>query len=354
MTYYVTAGNTVKIVSEDQLKVSGKLPVGTYTVCHDEMSGAWWLQRIEDYTFEGKVYGNVDKMTQRIHDTFADRGKATGVMLAGEQGSGKTLQAKLLSIEGYKRGISTITVNEPWFGEGFNTFMQSIDDEAIVFFDEFEKVYDKEDQERVLTLLDGAYPSRKMYVITCNDTYRINQHMQNRPGRIYYRLDYTGLEESFIREYAVENLQDQEQLEDLVKVSSFFAEFNFDMLKATVEEMNRYGESALDVMKVINAKPQDSNDSSYEFKLTVDGKEVSEGDLYEPEWRGNPLTEDVSIMFKPEGKGTGRGDWDRVRFSLRDMNRHENGVFYFTNRKGQSLALQKAKPVTYSLSEYMV
>jgi hypothetical protein len=38
-------------------------------------------------------------------------------------------------------GVSTIVMNEPWSGERFNAFIQSIRQPCIMLFDEFEKVY---------------------------------------------------------------------------------------------------------------------------------------------------------------------------------------------------------------------
>ena len=59
-----------------------------------------------------------------------------------EKGSGKTLLAQHTSILAAKEhGIPTIVVNKPWFGDNFNSFIQSISQPLIIFFDEFEKVH---------------------------------------------------------------------------------------------------------------------------------------------------------------------------------------------------------------------
>ena len=70
--------------------------------------------------------------------------------------------------------------------------MQDIEQPCIILFDEFEKVYDDQDQEKALTLLDGVFPSRKLFIMTVNNKWRVNEHMRNRPGRIYYMLDFAG------------------------------------------------------------------------------------------------------------------------------------------------------------------
>jgi len=92
--------------------------------------------------------------------TFTDRSNSTGVLLTGEKGSGKTLLAKHLSIMGYDMGIPTIVINSAWTGDSFNKLIQDIEQPLIVMFDEFEKVYNREEQEKMLTLLDGVYPQQ--------------------------------------------------------------------------------------------------------------------------------------------------------------------------------------------------
>lgn len=154
------------------------------------------------------------------------------------------------------------------YGETFNTFLQSIKQPTIVLFDEFEKVYEGHgEQEALLTLLDGVYPSKKLFLLTCNNKNHIDSHFRNRPGRVYYTLDFTGLGADFVQEYCNDNLNPEfrSKAAGVVAVAKMFERFNMDMLKAMVEEINRYGESAQDVLKYLNidfdmkkSKPQDA------------------------------------------------------------------------------------------------
>jgi hypothetical protein len=60
-----------------------------------------------------------------------------------------------------------------------------------------------EKQEQIimmLTLLDSVYPSKKLFWLTCNDKWRVNFNMKNHPSRVYYMLDFGGLDETFMRE----------------------------------------------------------------------------------------------------------------------------------------------------------
>jgi len=97
----------------------------------------FFLETMNDYQINGKIYGDLVKKSDRILNTFLDRPKSTGTLLVGEKGSGKTLLAKYIFIaakETYHRDKPSI----PW---RFNLFMQSIQEPVIVLMDEFEKVY---------------------------------------------------------------------------------------------------------------------------------------------------------------------------------------------------------------------
>ena len=257
MSYFIRSGNTFKVADKAAIDIQETLPVGNYIVKQDQF-GNYFLETVDSFEFKGKKYGDNDRNRDRIFSTFMSRPAATGVMLTGEKGSGKTLLAKTLAIKCADEGIPCILINQPWRGEDFNSLLQDISQPCMILFDEFEKVYEHDQQEEMLTLLDGVFPSKKLFVLTCNDKWRVNQHMRNRPGRIFYMLDFKGLTGEFIREYCYDNLTDKslKTIDSVVTVGSLFTEFNFDMLKALVEEMNRYGETAQEAMQMLNAKPE--------------------------------------------------------------------------------------------------
>ena len=352
MTYFLKHGNTYTVSSKEAMDLHEVLPAGNYVIKKNEMTGQLYLEQIENFEIRGKVYGNTSKRAERILRSFEDRPASTGVMLTGEKGSGKTLLAKMLSVKGYEQGIPTIVINQPWCGEAFNTFIQKIEQSVIVVFDEFEKVYDENEQEMMLTLLDGVYPTKKLFVLTCNDKWRVNTHMRNRPGRIFYSLEYKGLEPEFIREYCEDNLKDKEHIEKIVGIAGTFDQFNFDMLKALVEEMNRYGETPQEAMEMLNAKPEYGNSSRYKIKLIVDGEEVKETSYDEKEWEGNPLQKRVHVNYKVYEKdedGEEDWNWEGLVFEPSQLKKiDENGTKYiFTSKEGSTLVLTKVKEQTY-------
>lgn len=300
MSYFLKSGTSYQVTSKEALDLHEKLPVGNYVVKKNPTSGVLYLETIDPFTFAGKQYGDISKMRDRVLHTFQHRPNSTGVMLAGEKGSGKSLLAKLTCIKGYSEGIPTIVINSPWVGDDFNELLQNIEQPTIVLFDEFEKVYDTEDQEKILTLLDGVFPSKKLFIITCNDKWRVDNNMRNRPGRIFYMVDFSGLAEEFIVEYCKDNLKDVQHITRITQIASLFSEFNFDMLKALIEEMNRFDESPDEALKMLNVKPEFDRAEGVEYsvQLFIDGVPVNADDLDDSIWKGNPLLSEMDISYK--------------------------------------------------------
>jgi hypothetical protein len=335
MAFFLRDGNTYRVADNANVDIHNVLPVGNYIVKQD-MFGNFLLEQIDSFTQSSKIYGTTMRNADRILRTFADRAASTGVMLNGEKGSGKTLLAKMISIEAAKQNIPTIVINNPWCGDGFNALMQDIDQPCIVLFDEFEKVYDSEQQEQILTLLDGVFPSKKLFVITCNDKYRVDQHMRNRPGRIFYMLDFKGLEQDFILEYCNDTLNNKSHADSVCKIASLFSQFNFDMLKALIEEMNRYDETAQEAMKMLNAKPEFSDSVKYDVQIVVDNQQIETSNISPAKWRGNPLVGNIEISWYAEKDGEDERDWEEISISQNDLQKIEpqNGRFVFSNEHG--------------------
>jgi hypothetical protein len=358
MSYYLKSGNTFRVSTKEAMDLHETLPAGNYVVKEMPMDGPLYLEHIESFEIKGKRYGDLDKNTDRILNTFMDRSASTGVMLAGEKGSGKSLLAKNLAIEGAKRlGIPCIVINAPWVGDKFNAFMQMIEQPCMVLFDEFEKVYDSDDQEKALTLLDGVFPSKKLFVLTCNDKWRVDQHMRNRPGRLFYMLDYKGLDANFIMEYCNDNLKSHllHHADKLCQIASLFAQFNFDMLKATVEEMNRYNEAPEDALRMLNVKPEFDSGNKFTMKVIKDGEEIKTADMESTEWKGNPLQGYVQVLVKEyedekDDDGDFNWDWDSIRFTPAELKKIDSqaGKFVFANADGVQLVLTKTKEMSFS------
>jgi hypothetical protein len=338
MSFFIKNGNSFRVTSNNNLNISNDLPPGNYTVKFDNMSKEYSLEQIDSFSLPKKLYGNIQKNTNRILTTFLERPNTTGVMLSGEKGSGKTLLAKAISIKAAEMNIPTIIINHAWYGDGFNSFIQTIQQAAIIFFDEFEKVYsEKEQQEAVLTLFDGVYPTKKLFVCTCNDKYKVDVNMRNRPGRIYYMIDFTGLDVNFIREYCEENLNNKDNIGSVCNISSIFQQFNFDMLKAMVEEMNRYNETAAEVIRLINTKPEFGSPVRYKIEF-IPNEEIQFGaEGYTRDFYGNPIVTSVCVSYS-----TTDGDYHDLYFQPHNIvSIDTSGKVTYVNDNNDKIILTK-------------
>ena len=339
MSYYLKSGDMLWPTKQGRFDVRDALPVGTYTVGADPEKG-WYLKPITDFEITGKIYGNTVDRADRILNTFHERPNTTGVLLNGEKGSGKTMLAKMISQKAAAQGISTLVINTPFCGDSFNTFIQEIDEPCVIVFDEFEKVFDDKEQEATLTLLDGVYPTKKLFILTVNDKYRVSNHMRNRPGRIFYNIEYKGLDNSFIEEYCNDCLNQKEYIQQIIRLTTMFDSFNFDMLKALVEEMNRYKETPNQAMEMLNAKPFDAGSVKHHVSVFVNGKEVNSDNIHPASIRGNPISQDeldLSVDLSPDNDNSRYTNYVLTQRDLKKID-PDAGTFTYMLNEGKSNA----------------
>lgn len=167
-----------------------------------------------------------------------------GVILSGDKGIGKSLFAKLLATKAVSNGYPMI-IADTYF-PGIASYIESIEQECIIMFDEFDKTFGDvkaEDgmaspQTELLTLFDGMASGKKLFVITCNDLRKLNEFLVNRPGRFHYhfRFEYPSAEE--VREYLKDKLPEDRHLE-IPEVVAFSrtVRLNYDCLRAIAFEI---------------------------------------------------------------------------------------------------------------------
>ena len=142
--------------NEFSLESVDKIPVGNWLLCQNQMTGEFFLKRKPDFTIPDKIYGDVIEVAKKFLNTFSHTDKNLGILLSGMKGTGKSLLARKLCIDS---NLPIIIVTEAYKGSGLMDFFSTINQEIVVFLDEFEKIYAKsENQSGLLSLCDGEIP----------------------------------------------------------------------------------------------------------------------------------------------------------------------------------------------------
>lgn len=274
----VKVGNTYRTY-DSSLETYEKLPAQNYVVRFEKESG-FFLEKYADIEIKEKTYGIHMNKVGKVFKTFSETEKNLGVILSGNKGIGKSLFAKALAVKAIKLDLPVIIVDT--YIPGIATFIESIEQEVMVLFDEFDKTFGgvkapdgmADPQTEMLTLFDGLSQGKKLFVITCNNLNSLNNYLVNRPGRFHYhfRFDYPSDEE--ITEYLRDKLKEQ-YYGEIEKVISFAhkVDLNYDCLRAIAFELN-FGESfevAIKDLNIINL-----NSIAYEATLHLeDGTEAT-------------------------------------------------------------------------------
>lgn len=230
-------------IQDDSMQVYSHLPAQAYLVCFSRESG-WYLKKYDTPEITEKIYGPHLAKVQKVLASFSRTDRNLGVILSGAKGIGKSLFAKLLSAEAVHANLPLIIVDS--YIPGIADFLVSIQQEAVVLFDEFDKTFcnghsnDAADpQSEMLTLFDGLAVGKKLFVITCNELNKLNEYLVNRPGRFHYHLRFEYPTDAEIREYFTDKL-DARYHGEIEKIVAFAHKtpLNYDCMRAISFELS--------------------------------------------------------------------------------------------------------------------
>lgn len=205
----------------------------------------------EKFTFPYKVYTHEEKFVKRIVKTYNNISKNLGILLNGVKGTGKSVTAKQICNE-LNLPVILVSKNTPDLVD----FLISIQQECVLFIDEFEKVFDQDEDEQkeLLSMMDGARESvyKRVFLLTTNNLY-VDNNLLDRPSRIRYLKSYKNLSPEIVELILEDLLVNKELHSDVFEYIKTLELISMDVVKAVIEEVNIHNDVPEHFTDIFNA-----------------------------------------------------------------------------------------------------
>jgi SpoVK/Ycf46/Vps4 family AAA+-type ATPase len=273
------------------------LPTGVYKFQVDQF-GNPFLTHVQDrFYFPYKVYGVEEDFINRVVRSYSNTTGNFGIILNGLKGTGKTVTAEIIANK-LELPVIIITEHNPVVV----SFLNDIQQDVIVFIDEYEKIYDGYDN-KLLTVMDGALKtkSRLFFLLTTNEL-RVERNLLMRPSRVRYIKTFTDLTLPVIMEVVKDKLIHQHLFDATVQFISELSIITMDIVKSVVEEVNIHEEDPQLFKDVFNINGD--QDNVFNVYTLEDGEKVEVSKLANvyPEYiTPNSVNQDFYINRKQIG-----------------------------------------------------
>lgn len=158
-----------------------------YNLKYDEWMSKAFFTEDGELNMPAKLYNSEadEKFMNRVINYYKSAtGQTTGVLLNGTKGTGKTVMAKEIAI---KSGLPIIVVSEGCPTSAINDLYKQITEETVLIFDEIDKKDNRWREDGLLRFLDGVQStSKKLVIMTSNDSDKMSQYLFDRCSRIRY------------------------------------------------------------------------------------------------------------------------------------------------------------------------
>ncbi len=257
---WTKAGN--RFYLSDTTATVPHLENAVYRLDFDIKIGVYLEKTQDSFDFPHKIYGLRSKFIERVGLAWDRTTGNLGILLNGVKGTGKTVTAKMIANQ-QKRPVILINNDYP----GMVEFLNSIQQEVTLFFDEFEKTFKRSGDDdysfdpsaKLLTVMDGVLSNehRKLFILTTNKTY-INENLQERPGRIRYVVPFTNLNLEQITEIVSDKLTPEAKElgleEKTITFLSTLEVITVDVVTAVCNEVNIFLEDPEEFRNIFNVK----------------------------------------------------------------------------------------------------
>lgn len=266
---YRIAGTNIFAHKTQEGSVVDKIPPGYYKVESHPFMGYYLSKEADTVVVPEKIYGSTTERSQRIWNSFDNTLNPLGVGLFGTKGAGKTLLSNLIAKQAIEdRGLPVIDVSSTFTIESdYLDFLNSLGN-VVIIFDEFIKRLgnirrSSEDndsardvarkrQDEMLPFFSGTNNSKRLIIMIDNTTMGLSEFIADRPGRMRYSFNYTGVEESVIRALCKDNSIPDNKTDELVTYATRNLS-SFDVVNEIIKEMVLYpNDNLADITKIMN------------------------------------------------------------------------------------------------------
>jgi hypothetical protein len=265
---WTQSGN--KFTLTEVSKQSSLLPNGVYKFQLDMFENPF-LSRVQDnFVFPYKVYGIETDFISRVCKSWDNTTGNFGVLLNGLKGTGKTVTAEIIA-----NVLNLPVIIVSFHSQKLVSFLNDIQQDVIVFVDEFEKIYDGYENS-LLTIMDGALKTkhRIFFLLTTNEL-SVDRNLLQRPSRVRYVKSFSDLTLPVIMEIVNDKLEHKHLHDAVVSFISQLPIITMDLVKSVIEEVNIHNEDPIMFKEVFNIHG-DRSDLYNVYKIVDGNKEEVE------------------------------------------------------------------------------
>lgn len=274
---FIDTGTSVQLVNHTPSAYLEVLPTGIYEIrLSSGMNKYFYLEKCyKEFILPSKLYGEVEQDADLVLKRYLAKPDSLGALLTGTKGSGKSLIASLIINKFInKLNKPVIIVNDSWYEhiDELVIFMSKFK-ECLFVFDEFDKHYDKEDQNCLLNFFDDKSKSHRLSLVIANEQDSITEYFLDRPSRFFYHFKYENIDKELLIDYLVDNgLEDMISKFEYLRRNSY--NFTFDILQSIVDEIKL--RNSKDFVKILKRFNFDTDALTTESLVSVSNIEVIE------------------------------------------------------------------------------
>lgn len=227
-----------------------ELPLGCYKLNINPQTKELFLGQFQnEFAFPYKVYSIEKAFVARVVKTYANTKGNLGILMNGIKGTGKTVTAQMIC---NALGLPVIIIHQPF--EDIPSFLNDLQQDVVVFFDEYEKMYRDYDKD-ILTVMDGVLNTkhRKVFLLTTNKLH-LNDNLIQRPSRLRYIKTFVDLSLDVIMEIIDDKLVHKQFRDECVEFISRLEIITVDIVKAVIDEVNIHEEAPENFKDIFNIK----------------------------------------------------------------------------------------------------